>query len=164
MENFGVVSLLVTFKCFLYSFSFCGGALYTPGFTVLPLRVCPRASLRVAIHFLFNFCMNLRGRNYKKLSWGGGGGVSKFLLERRITLKKKGGGGVNVEMGVCHFFYYFTIQLHLLYACRKSKVSFITFQSFSLLSEPWKILIHVFIVLKHCIICTFLIHSDYRNC
>ena len=36
------------------------------------------------------------------------------------------------KMGGCYFFYYFTVQLHLLYACRKSKVSFITFRFFSL--------------------------------
>ena len=42
---------------------------------------------------------------------------------------------------------------------RGSKVPFITFQIFSLLSKPLKILIHVFIVLKPGIICTFLIHS-----
>ena len=39
------------------------------------------------------------------------------------------------------------------------KVSFITFQIFSLLSWPFKILIHVVIVLKPGVICTFLIHS-----
>ena len=39
-----------------------------------------------------------------------------------------------------------------------SKAPFITFQIFSLLSQPWKILIQVFIVLKPGIICKFLIH------
>ena len=52
------------------------------------------------------------------------------------------------------------LLLHSLYVCGKSKVSFITFRFFSLLSWPCKILIQVFIVLKHCIICTFLIYSD----
>ena len=43
---------------------------------------------------------------------------------------------------------------------QKSKASFITFWFFSLLSQPCKIPIQVFIILKHFIICIFLIHSD----
>ena len=41
----------------------------------------------------------------------------------------------------------------------ESKVPFITSRIFSILSYPFKILIHVFIVLKTDIICTFLIYS-----
>ena len=44
-------------------------------------------------------------------------------------------------------------------ACGESKVSFITFRIFSILSQPFKTLIHIFIVLKPDIICTFLIYS-----
>ena len=58
----------------------------------------------------------------------------------------KWGGGQGREGGV-------------LCVCRWSKVPFITFQIFSLLSQPYKILAQVFIVLKPGIICTFLIHS-----
>ena len=42
---------------------------------------------------------------------------------------------------------------------KTEKVSLITFWIFSLLSQPLKILIQVFIVLKPGIACTFLIHS-----
>ena len=58
----------------------------------------------------------------------------------------------------CHFFV--TLQFNHIYrVCGESKVSFITFWIFSLLSYPFKILMQVFIVLKPGIICTFLIHS-----
>ena len=61
-------------------------------------------------------------------------------------------------MGGCHFF--ITLQFNHIYCvCWESKVPFITFRIFSLLSEPFKIVIQVFIVLKPVIICTFLIHS-----
>ena len=64
-----------------------------------------------------------------------------------------GGGG-----GGWHFF--ITLQFNHIYCvCWGSKVFFITFQIFSLLSYPFKIVIQVFIVLKPGIICTFLIHS-----
>ena len=56
--------------------------------------------------------------------WRGGGGGLNFLLERGDKLEK---------VGSCHFFYYFTVQLHLL-CVGKSKVPFITFRIFSLLS------------------------------
>ena len=56
-------------------------------------------------------------------------------------------------------FYCFTVQPNLL--CGESKVPFITFRIFSLLSQPCKILIQVFIVLKPDIICTFLIHYAF---
>ena len=42
--------------------------------------------------------------------------------------------------------------------CGESKLLFTSFQIFSLLSQPSKILIQVFTVLKPDIICTFLIH------
>ena len=61
-------------------------------------------------------------------------------------------------MGGCHFF--ITLQFNHIYCvCGESKVPFSTFQIFSILSYPFKILIHVFTVLKPGIICTFLIHS-----
>ena len=56
-------------------------------------------------------------------------------------------------------FYYFTVQLQLLCVCVCVCVGVSTV-SFSLLSWPCKILIQVFIVLKHRIMCIFLIHSD----
>ena len=76
------------------------------------------------------------------------GGVRNFLLER----------GDKPEKGCCHFF--ITLQFNHIYCVwGESKVPFITLQIFSLLSQPCKILIQVFIVLKPGIICTFLIHS-----
>ena len=69
-------------------------------------------------------------------------------------------------MGSCHFF--ITLQFNYIYTftlcvcvcvCGKSKVSFITFWFFNLLNQPCKILIQVFKVVKHCIICIFMIHS-----
>ena len=64
------------------------------------------------------------------------------------------------KWGGCYFLYYFTVQFNHIYCVLgESKVSFITFRIFSLLSQPCKILIQVFIVLKPGIICTFLIHS-----
>ena len=60
-------------------------------------------------------------------------------------------------MGGCHFF--ITLQFNHVYCVSgEIKVPFITFWLFSLLSQPCKILIQVFIVLKPNIICTFLIH------
>ena len=60
--------------------------------------------------------------------------------------------------GGCHFF--ITLQFkHICFVCEESKVPFITFWIFSILSEPFKTLIHVFIVLKLGIICTVLIYS-----
>ena len=86
-------------------------------------------------------------------------GVWNILLKRGDKPDKggwcrngRGGGGVPL-------FYYFTVQSHLLCVCGESKVPFITFWIFSLLSYLCKILIQVFIVLKPGIICTFLIHS-----
>ena len=43
-----------------------------------------------------------------------------FLLEKGDKPEKgrkgvgEGGGGVTIEMGGCHFFYYFAVQSHLL--------------------------------------------------
>ena len=51
------------------------------------------------------------------------------------------------------------VQSHLLCVCAETKIPSIIFRIFSLLSQPCKILIQVFIVLKPGIICTFLIHS-----
>ena len=62
-----------------------------------------------------------------------GGGVRKFLLEREDKPEKW--GGVDVEIGGCHFFYYFTVQFdHIHCVFGESKVPFITFLIFSLLS------------------------------
>ena len=53
-----------------------------------------------------------------------------------------------------------TLQFNNIYCvCRESKVPFVTFRIFSILSQRFKILIHVSIVLKPGIICTFLIDS-----
>ena len=74
-------------------------------------------------------------------------GTPTFLLERGDKVVN-GGGGVDVELGGCHFF--ITLQFNHIYCvCGKSKVSFITFQFFSFLSQSCKILIQVLIVLKH---------------
>ena len=102
--------------------------------------------------------------------WGGGVGpsknwvtweVPKSLLERGITLKRGRGWCRNWrESRELPLFYYFTVQLHLL--CVGEKKNFLyyilVFQSFELTmqnSHP-----SPFIILKHCIICIFLIHSD----
>ena len=59
-----------------------------------------------------------------------------------------------------HYFTFISITFNHIYCVfGKSKVSFITFWFFGLLSQPCKILLQVFIALKHCIICVFLIHS-----
>ena len=83
-------------------------------------------------------------------------GYQKFCYKGRITLKEAGGWWRN---GGSPLSYYFTVQLHLLCVGEKV-VFFITFWFFCLLSWTCKILIQVFIVLDHCIICIFLIHSD----
>ena len=62
------------------------------------------------------------GWTFQKLSHLGG--VQNFLLEREDKPEK----GVDVEMGGCHFFYYFTVQSHL-HCMWEKKVSFITFFS-----------------------------------
>ena len=70
-------------------------------------------------------------------------GVSTFLLERGDCYR-------NGIWGVGTFF--ITLQFnHIYFVCGKSKVSFITFWFFSFLNYPCKILIQVFIVLKHCL-------------
>ena len=73
---------------------------------------------------------------------------------RGVDIEMWGGGGE----GGLSLFYYFTIQLRLL-CVGKSKVSFITFSFFGLLSQPCNVLILVFVVLKR-IIYIFLIQSD----
>ena len=62
------------------------------------------------------------------------GGGKTFQKLGHLGKVGEEGGGVDVEMWGLPLFYYFTVQLHLLYVCRKSKVSFITFRFFSLLS------------------------------
>ena len=90
----------------------------------------------------------LLGPSKNCVTRGRGRGVPNILIER-VNKPEKGGGGVNVEMGelaLCHYFTYSSITFTV---WGKSKVS-------SLLSWPCKILIQIFILLKHCI---FLIHS-----
>ena len=48
------------------------------------------------------------GPSKNLVNWGRRGGLPKILLERRDKSEKEGG------RGGCHFFYYFTVQLHLL--------------------------------------------------
>ena len=76
--------------------------------------------------------------------------VPKILLERGITLKR--GRGVDVEMRSCHFF--FTLQFNCIYSVCGEKVKFVLLHF-----DLHKILIQS-LVLKHCVICIFLIHSD----
>ena len=80
--------------------------------------------------------------------------MRNVLLERGINLKK----GVDVEMGGCNFFIIYS-SIKFTVCGGGSKVPFITFWIFSLLSYPFKILIQVLIVLKPGVICTFLIDS-----
>ena len=77
-----------------------------------------------------------------------------FFARKGDKPEKWGVGG-----GGCHFF--ITLQFNHIYCVfgGGSKVPFITFWVFSLFSNPCKILIQVFIVLKPDIICTFLIYS-----
>ena len=90
-------------------------------------------------------------KTFQKLSHLGG--VPSFLLER---VDKPGKEGELMQK----YGFFITLQFNHIYSvCGKSKVSFITFQFFNLLSQPCKILVQVFIVLKHCIICAFLVHS-----
>ena len=92
-----------------------------------------------------------RGKTFKKLSHLRR--VEYFLLERGINLKSGGWGeGVATFLSL-YSSIIFTVCLG------GSKVPFITFWVFSLFSNPCKILIQVFIVLKPDIICTFLIYS-----
>ena len=86
---------------------------------------------------------------------GGGWAVPKILPERGDNPEKgdsggAGGGGVDGEMGRCHFF--ITLQFNFIYCVQLQFGS-----SFFCVNH---ILIQVFIVLKHCIICIFLTHSD----
>ena len=84
--------------------------------------------------------------------------VQNFLLERGDKTEK-GGSKVDVEMrGVASVLLLYS-SITFTVCGGESKVSFITFWIFSLLSQPLKILIQVFIVLKPGIACTFLIHS-----
>ena len=76
-----------------------------------------------------------------------GGGVQDILLGRGDKPEK--GGGVATFLLV-----YSSVTFTV---C--GEVLFITFRIFSILSEPFKILIHFFYVLKPGIICIFLIHS-----
>ena len=84
------------------------------------------------------------------------GGLRNFLQERGN--KAENGGELMQKWWGCHFF--IILQFNYIYhVWGESKVSFITFRIFSLLSQPFKILIQVFIVLKPGIICTFMMYS-----
>ena len=71
-----------------------------------------------------------------------------------------GGGGLVEEMGGCHFF--ITLQFNCIDCVGGGELGLFYYILilFSLLSWPYKILIQDFIVLKQCVICIFLIHSD----
>ena len=78
-----------------------------------------------------------------------------FCQKGEINLKR--GGGLCRNEGVATFF--ITLQFNHIY-CVWEKSSFLYYiLFFSLLIQPCKIIIQVFIVLKHSIICIFLIHS-----
>ena len=94
------------------------------------------------------------GQDLPKIESLEGGRVQGFLLERGDKPLKE---GLMQKWRGCHFF--ITLQFNHIYCVwGESKIPFITFQIFSLLSQPFKILIQVFIVLKPNIICTILIH------
>ena len=93
----------------------------------------------------------IKGGTFQKLSHLGG--IFFFCQKGRINNKPEKG-----RLSVATLF--ITLQFNHVYSvCRKSKVSFITIRSIGLLSQSCKILVQVFIILKHCIICIFLIHS-----
>ena len=103
----------------------------------------------------------IKGGGFQKLSHcgrgkGGGGWGTKFYARKEDKTEKE---ELMQKWRGCQIF--ITLQFNCIYCVWvKSKVFFITFWFFSLWSWPCKILIQVFIVLKHCIICIFLIHSD----
>ena len=69
------------------------------------------------------------GPSENRVTWGGGG-VQNFLLESGDKPEK---GGLMYKWGGCHFF--ITLQFNHIYCvCGESKVPFITFWIFSLLS------------------------------
>ena len=90
------------------------------------------------------------------------GGTKNFARKGGRITQKRGWGWCRND-GVADFLLLYssiTFTVCVYRGGMGSKVSFITFWFFILLSQPGKILIQVFIVLKHCIICIFLIHSD----
>ena len=90
------------------------------------------------------------------------GGTKNFARKGRGITQKRGWGWCRND-GVADFLLLYssiTFTVCVYRGGMGSKVSFITFWFFILLSQPGKILIQVFIVLKNCIICIFLIHSD----
>ena len=88
-----------------------------------------------------------RSQIFKKLFHASFSGLLFFFFR---TLQKQG-----VITFFITYFYYSSITFTV---CGESKLLFTSFQIFSLLSQPSKILIQVFTVLKPDIICTFLIH------
>ena len=107
-------------------------------FSLLPLatgNIYPSISKIVqhnpAIHSWTPPFIEGQGRTRKLGHWWGG--LQKFLLEMGDKSEKGGGGGADVEMVGCHFF--ITLQVsHIYCVCWESKVPFITFRIFSLLS------------------------------
>ena len=90
------------------------------------------------------------------------GGTKNFARKGGRITQKRGWGWCRND-GVADFLLLYssiTFTVCVYRGGMGSKVSFITFWFFILLSQPGKILIQVFIVLKHYIICIFLIHSD----
>ena len=85
------------------------------------------------------------------------GGVQHFLLEKEDKPEKE---RVDVEMGELPLFLLLSSSITFTLCVGKVRSSFLYyFLFFSLLIQPCKILIQISIVLKHCIICLFLIHS-----
>ena len=85
------------------------------------------------------------GQDLPKIESLEGGRVQGFLLERGDKPLKE---GLMQKWRGCHFF--ITLQFNHIYCVYgKIKVSFITFQFFSFLSQTCNILIKVLIVLKH---------------
>ena len=69
----------------------------------------------------------------------------KQCLLNCVHIESEKGGVDDEEMGGCHFSYYFTVQFNHILCVRESKVLFITFRIFSLLSHPYMIFIHILI-------------------
>ena len=115
------------------------------GFFLKQRRIQNPVSLRLNVSQKWFFILNVQQ------------GSEHASVDYLFTFLKMG-RGVYVEMGGCSFF--INLQfIHIYSLCGKSKFSFITFQFFSLLSQSCMILIQVFLVLKHYIICLFLNHS-----
>ena len=83
------------------------------------------------------------------------------MLERGDNPERGGGvRWVDIEIGRLPLFYYFTVRLHFLCVWGKVKFPLLHFDSSVFGVNDARIPILVVKVLKHCIICIFLIHSD----